>query len=80
MGPFKYDVTVVEEAGRYPKLVTANGIGGGTVHTNSDITTKKTLCKFLFLLIFGQRGCSRPFVSVPAMVLFQVLLECTCAG
>ena len=40
-GPFKNAVTGVEGEG-YPKLATNSDIeGGGGVHANSDITTKK---------------------------------------
>ena len=40
-----------------PKLVTKSGIGGSEVHANSEITTKKNMCKFKKDLVLLVNSC-----------------------
>ena len=58
-----------------PKLVTKSDIRGRGYMRIVTSPSKKNLCiiSFYFLLVFGQRGSSWPFVSIPALKLFQVL-------
>ena len=40
-----------------PKLVTKSDIGGSEVHANSEITTKKNMCKFKKDLVLLVNSC-----------------------
>ena len=40
-----------------PKLVTKSGIEGSEVHANSEITTKKNMCKFKKDLVLLMNSC-----------------------
>ena len=58
----------------HPMFVTKEDIGGRGVHVNSDITTKKKLCRSsYFSLVFGQRGSRWALVSIPVVVSIQAL-------